>query len=96
MAVIDLLAATLLLANMAVASIADDLDMLKVSTLVLGHAERITNHRKSLKYLEKYLFPVRKTMIFPNGVKTLCLNGLNPVVQFRDQGRVYRKRWQLP
>jgi hypothetical protein len=80
MGVIASLLASLVLVSTVYCSISEEMDMLKVSAIVLGQAEQITNHRKSLKYMEKYLFPVRKTFVFPNGVKTICMNGLNPVV----------------
>lgn len=81
MPVIGLLTIGLVLATTVQSFLAEDMEMLKVSAIVLSKAEQITNHRKSLKYMEKYLFPVRKTLHFPNGAKSICLNGLNPVVE---------------
>ena len=50
----------------------------KTSLIVLNHAETIQSHRKNLKYLEKYMFPLQKTMKFPNGVRATCSFGLKP------------------
>ena len=50
----------------------------KTGVIVLNHAETIQNHRKSLKYLEKYMFPLQKTLKLPNGVSATCNFGLRP------------------
>ncbi len=52
----------------------------KNSLIVLKKAELINTHRKSLKYLEKYLLPVKKTIVFPSGISAGCFAGIPPTV----------------